>query len=107
ERDLEAVRHELRTRLSLPPHELLEIVREALFQLAPLELREVEPDVRLQRLGEALAQKLERPGQDLGPHPLHAGPLPQPPAEGEPPLARDVAAAARANRGAASPRRDD
>src|SRR5215210_5821310 len=67
ERDLELARHERRRRLGLAADELLEVAREALLELAPLEVGHVDADVCLERVAQALAQEDERVLEVLGP----------------------------------------
>ena len=77
ERDLEAVRDERRGRLGLVPDELLQVAGEPGLELAPLQVRQVEPHVRLDRVAQALAQELERLREGLGLDALGAGLLRQ------------------------------
>ena len=107
ERDLEPVRDERRRRLGLRAHELLEVAGEALLQLAPLELREVGPDVSLECRGKALAHEVERVVERLGLHLLGAGPLRQALVEAEQHLMGDAPAQQRVDLGVDRPRRDD
>ena len=60
ERDLELARDEAERRLGLLAHEVLQVAPEALLELAPLEVAELDPDAALDRLGQALAEELER-----------------------------------------------
>src|SRR4029079_2609873 len=73
ERDLEAVRYERRLRLGLASDELLEVAGEALLELVPLEVGQVEADVPLQRVGQALAQEDESVLERLRVHRLRGG----------------------------------
>ena len=62
ERDLEPARDEPQLRLGLGANERLEVAPEPLVELAALEVGQLEPRLRPagDRLGQALAQELER-----------------------------------------------
>src|SRR2546423_185934 len=62
EGDLEAAGDERQVRLRLGADDRLEVAPEPLLELAPLQVGELEPGLRCtrDRLGEALAQELER-----------------------------------------------
>src|SRR5262249_43673285 len=94
-RNLEAVRHERRLRLGLAPDELLQVAREALAKLVALELRDVEADAGLQRVGQALAQEEKRVLERLRLHAVGARALRQALEERVQRLVRDLAAQAR------------
>jgi hypothetical protein len=66
EADLEPTRDEREAELELLLDEVLEIAREGLLELEPLEVGEVEPDAAGDRLGEAFAQEDECVVQAVG-----------------------------------------
>src|SRR5207302_1261593 len=89
ERDLELPRDERQLRLGFLAHEVLEIAPEALLELAPLQIAELDPDAALDRLGQALAEKCERVVEPVLVDPLRAEPLGQSGEELEEGLVRD------------------
>src|SRR5919108_2959626 len=95
ERDLEAARDQSEGRVGLLSDEVLEVAPEALLELPPLQLAELDPDAALDRRGQALAEKREALLQALGVDALDAESLRQPREELEESLMGDGAAEAR------------
>src|SRR5437764_664882 len=74
ERNLEPPRHQLQLRGGLVPEERLEVAEQPLLELLPLQVGQLHPDAS-HRLGEALAQELERVVELFGPELFDAEPL--------------------------------
>ena len=89
ERDLELARDETERRLGFFADEVLQVAPHALFELAPLEVAELDPDAALDRLRQALAQELERLVEPLRIDTLGADALRQAGVELEQGLVRD------------------